>query len=103
MIEKFRTVQTFATEQRTAQPLWHGVQTMPGFNVLSGTDLTGSMGLLHHAERRPKIFLNSFYYVIGDQVLRFFLTGDDRFNALTFDTTTGGRFGAELPPNVRGL
>jgi feruloyl esterase len=96
--QELKTVQTFATEQRTAQPLWNGVQTMPGFNVLAGTDLTGSMGVLHHAEHPPKIFLNSFYYVIGDQVLRFFLTGDDHFNALTFDTTTGGKFSSDLLP-----
>lgn len=94
--QQLRTVQTFATEQRTTEPLWNGVQTMPGFNVLAGTDLTGSMGLLHHAEHPPKIILNSFYYVIGDQVLRFFLTGDDHFDALTFNTTTGGRYAGDL-------
>ncbi len=96
--QELETVRTFATEQRTAQKLWNGVQTMPGFNVLAGADLTGSMGLLHHAEHPPKIFLNSFYYLIGDQVLRFFLTGDKHFNALTFDTTTGGKYSAELLP-----
>jgi hypothetical protein len=74
---------------------------MPGFNVLAGADLTGSMGLLHHAEHPPKIFLNSFYYVVGDQILRFFLTGDKHFNALNFDTTTGGKFAAELLPQSR--
>ncbi len=98
---ELKTVETFATEQRTAEPLWHGVQTMPGFNVLAGADLTGSMGLLHHAEHPPKILLNSFYYVVGDQVLRFFLTGDDHFNALTFDTTTGGKYAAELLPQSK--
>jgi hypothetical protein len=92
------TVQTFATEQRTAVPLWHGVQTMPGYNVLSGADLTGSMGLLHHAEHPPKILLNSFAYLVGDQVLRFFLTGDPHFNALTFNTTTGGKYAKDLLP-----
>jgi hypothetical protein len=99
--QELRTVQTFATEQRTAQPLGNDVQTMPGFNVLAGADLTGSMGLLHHAEHPPKIFLNSFYYVVGDQILRFFLTGDKHFNALNFDTTTGGKFAAELLPQSR--
>ena len=96
--QELKTVQTFATEQRTVQPLWNGVQTMPGFNVLAGADLTGSLGLLHYAEPRPKIFLNSFYYVIGHQVLRFFLIGDGHFNALAFDTTTGGRFSGDLLP-----
>ncbi len=56
------------------------VDTMPGFNVFAGADLTGSMGLLHHPEHPPKIILNSFYYVVGDQVLRFFLTGDKYFD-----------------------
>ncbi|GAC1437279.1 MAG: tannase/feruloyl esterase family alpha/beta hydrolase [Terriglobales bacterium] len=96
--QQLKTVRTFATEQRTTQALWNGVQTMPGFNVLAGTDLTGSMGLLHHAEHPPRILLNSFYYVIGDQVLRFFLTGDEYFNSLTFDTITGGKYGRELLP-----
>ncbi len=82
-----------AIYMRTDKPLW---QAMPGFNVLAGADLTGSMGLLHHAQHPPKIFLNSFYYVIGDQVLRFFLTGDVHFNTLTFDTTTGGKYAADL-------
>ena len=36
------------------------VDTMPGFNVFAGADLTGSMGLLHHPEHPPKIILNSF-------------------------------------------
>ena len=94
--QQLKTVQTFATEQRTDKPLWNGVQNMPGFNVLAGTDLTTSMGILHHAQHPPKIFLNSFYYVIGDQVLRFFLTGDKHFDALTFDTASGGKYANDL-------
>ncbi len=96
--QQLRTVQTFATEQRTAQPLWNGVQTMPGFNVLAGADLTGFMGLLHHPEHPPKFFLNSFYYFIGDQVLRYFLIGDAHYNVLTFNTTTGSEYAGDLLP-----
>lgn len=94
--QELRTVQTFATEQRTAQPLWNGVQAIPGFNVLAGADLTGFQGLLHHAQHPPRMFLNSFFYLISDQVLRFFLTGDRHFNALAFDTTTGGKYADAL-------
>ena len=96
--QQLNTLQTFATGQRTDQPLWNGVQTMPGFNVLKGTDLTGSMGLLSHAEHPPRILLNSFYYVVGDQVLRFFLTGDPHFHTLEFNTKTGGKYASELLP-----
>lgn len=96
--QELKTIETFATEQRTSKPLWNGVQTIPGFNVLAGSDLTGTMGLLHHPQHPPRIFLNSFFYVVGDQVLRFFLTGDDHFDALTFDTTTGGKYADDLYP-----
>jgi hypothetical protein len=99
--QELNTVQTLASEQRTALPLMNGVQTMPGFNVLAGADLTGSMGLLRHAEHPPRILLNSFYYVIGDQVLRFFLTGDNHFDALTFNTTTGGKYADQLLPQSK--
>ncbi|HEV2620129.1 MAG TPA: tannase/feruloyl esterase family alpha/beta hydrolase [Acidobacteriaceae bacterium] len=99
--QELETVRTFATEQRTNQPLWHGVETMPGFNVLAGADLTGSMGFFHHPEHPPKILLNSFYYVVADQVLRFFLTGDKDFDALTFDTRTGGKYADRLLPQSR--
>ncbi len=99
--QELRTVQAFASEQKTAQPLWNGVQIMPGFNVLAGADLTGSMGILHHAEHPPIVLLNSFYYLVGDHVLRFFLTGDPHFNALTFDTITGGKYADELLPQSK--
>ena len=99
--QQLKTVQTFATEQRTAQRLWNGVQTIPGFNVLAGADLTGHMGILHHAEHPPIVLLNSFYYLVADHVLRFFLTGDPHFNALTFDTTTGGKYADDLLPQSK--
>jgi len=95
---ELQTLEIFGSEQRTASPLDHGVQTIPGFNVTSGADLTGAMGALRHPFHPPIYFLNSFYYVIGDGVLRFFLTGDKHFDALTFDTTTGGKYAAELLP-----
>jgi hypothetical protein len=94
--QQLHTVQVFATEQKTAQPLNHGVQTMPGYNVLAGADLTGAMGLCPHPERHPKIFLNSLYLLVGDGVLRNFLTGDPHYNALNFNTTTGGQYASGL-------
>jgi feruloyl esterase len=96
--QEIKTIQTFATEQRTAQPLSNSVQTMPGFNVLAGADLSGFMGLLHRPEHPPRFILNSFYYFIGDRVLRYFLIHDGHFNALTFDTTTGGEYADDLLP-----
>jgi feruloyl esterase len=93
---QLRTIQAFASEQRTAQPLWNGVQSSPGFNVLSGADLTGYVGLLHHPQRRPKLVFNSFYYLIVDRILRNFLVDDKHFSALAFDPTTGGEHAADL-------
>ena len=56
------------------------------------------MGLFRHPFKNPIFILNSFYYVIADGVLRNFLTSDPHFNALTFDTTTGGSYSADLLP-----
>jgi feruloyl esterase len=79
------------------------VQTTPGFNVLAGADLTGFMGLLHRPGHPPKFFLNSFYYIIGDRVLRNFLIGDGHFNMLTFNTTTGGEYAGDLLPQSQAF
>ena len=93
---ELHTAQAFATEQRTDQPLARGVQSIPGFNITSGTDLTGSLGLLHHAERTPMYPFNSFYRVVGSGVLRYFLTGDKHFDDLTFNTENGGIYQSQL-------
>lgn len=98
--QQLKTVEAFASQQRTAKPLWNGVQGIAGFNVLSGADLTGYMGILHHAQHRPMYLLSSIYYVIGDQTLRNFLTGD-RFRSLDFDTATGGKYADDLLPKSK--
>jgi feruloyl esterase len=95
---QLQTLKTFATDQRTAQPLEHGVQFIPGYNIADGTDLTGSMGFLRHPLHNPIYFFNSFYYIVGDGVLRYFLTGDQHYNAVDFDTRTGGKYSADLLP-----
>jgi feruloyl esterase len=95
---QLHTFQVFSTEQRTTEPLAHGVQSIPGYNVTSGTDLTGSMGLLHFPLHPPVFLLNSFYWVIADGVVRFFLTQDPHFNALTLDPATGGAYARALLP-----
>ena len=97
-MESFRV---FSTEQRTDMPLEHGVQSIPGFNVYAGTDLTGSLGLLRHPFKHPLFPFNSFYYVVGTGVLRDFLTGKRNFSALTFNTATGGSYVQELPVQSR--
>ncbi len=95
---QLRTFEVFASEQRTAMPLKNGVQSIPGYNVAAGADLTGSMGLWRHPLHPPKFPLGSFYYEVADGVTRFFLTGDTDFNALTLNTTTGGMYGTQLVP-----
>ncbi len=101
--QELKTVQVFATEQKTERPLSNGVQSMPGFNVLAGTDLTGSMGLLHHAEHPPRMFLNAYYYFIIDRALRSFLPDSRRPNTLAVDTTTGGVYAGDLLPQSQAI
>ncbi len=95
---QLQTFEVFASEQRTDVPLKNGVQSIPGYNVTSGADLTGSMGLLSHPLHPPKFPLGSFYYEVADGVTRFFLTKDTHFNALTLNTTSGGAYADQLLP-----
>lgn len=90
------TLETFATEQRTSTPLSDGVASIPGYNVLAGADLGAAVGLLHFPMKNPVIFLNSFGYVIGDDVTRNFLTVGHHYNSLKFDTRDGGKWGGEI-------
>ncbi len=84
------TVAAFVTPTVSDFQVENGMQFEPGFNMTRGADLVGNMGALHHAFHPPIVLLNSFYYVVGDGVLRFFLTKDAHFNALTFDWKKGG-------------
>jgi feruloyl esterase len=83
------TVSAFSTTQSSTFDVQNGIHSEPGYNVLSGADLTGEMGIFRHPFHPPIVFLNSFYYLIGDGVLRFFLTKDPHFNALAFDSRSG--------------
>ncbi len=93
---QFHTLMTFASPQRTAMPLSNGVESIPGYNVLAGADLTYAVGVLHFPLPDPLLILNSFGYVIGDDVTRNFFSVGHRFDSLTLDTTTGGSFRAQL-------
>ncbi len=95
---QLHTLQTYATEQHTDFDLPLGINSIPGYNVLSGADLTGSTGLLHHPERNPILLFNSFGYVIGDDVLRNFLPVGYHYDSRHFNTTTGDPGPSAKPP-----
>ncbi len=95
------TVQTFATEERTVEPVWQGVQSVPGYNVLSGADLTGTLGIFHHPQRHPQILLNSSQYAIGSRIVQSFFAKDHDFKVLTLDPSTGGPYTDALLENSR--
>ena len=96
---QMQTFDVMGSEQRTAFALNRGVDSIPGYNVARGTDLTGSMGLLRHPFHDPAYPLGSFYYQVGSGVLRFFLTKDENYDMFRFDTTTGGAYGKLLLPS----
>ena len=90
------TLETFATEERTVTPLSQGVESIPGYNVLAGANVGSAVGLLHFPLKDPVIILNSFGYVIGDDVTRNFLTVGHHFDARDFNTDSGGAWHHEL-------
>ena len=97
------TLETFATEERTAMPLSNGVDRIPGYNVLAGASLTSSVGLLPFPLKDPVVVLNSFGYVIGDDVTRNFLSVGHHFNSRTFDINSGGPWHDELLKAAREI
>jgi pimeloyl-ACP methyl ester carboxylesterase len=100
---QLHTLETFATEERTATPLSNGVDSVPGYNVLAGASLTPSVGLLPFPMKNPVVVLNSFGYVIGDDVTRNFLTVGHHFNSRTFDINSGGAWHEELLKAAREI
>jgi pimeloyl-ACP methyl ester carboxylesterase len=100
---QLHTLETFATEERTAMPLSNGVDSVPGYNVLAGASLSGSVGLLHFPLKNPVVVLNSFGYVIGDDVTRNFLSVGHHFNSRTFDINSGGPWHDELLKAAREI
>ena len=100
---QLHTLETFATEERTAMPLSNGVESIPGYNVLAGASLSSSVGLLHFPLKNPVVVLNSFGYVIGDDVTRNFLSVGHHFNSRTFDINSGGPWHDELLKAAREI
>ena len=95
------TVRTFSSEQKSVSEVWHNVRSVPGYTILAGADLTGTLGFLHHPESHPQILLNSSQYTIGSRVIRSFIANDPNFKALILDPSTGAPFQAELLPSSR--
>jgi hypothetical protein len=74
-----RSTSTFAVK--------NGMTFEPGFNMLRGASLEGTQGISRHRIFIP--VLNSFCYLVGDGVLKFFLTKDEHFDTLAFDAVSG--------------
>jgi pimeloyl-ACP methyl ester carboxylesterase len=100
---QLHTLETFATPERTDTPMSHGVESIPGYNVLSGANVGTAVGWLHFPLRNPLILLNSFGYVIGDDVTRNFLTVGRHFDARNFNTFTGGPWHDEVRRQAQEL
>ena len=86
---QLHTVETFATSQVSDFLVAPDLNSEPGYDVLNGADLSGSLGLFPRPLRNPELFLSSFSLVISDSVLRYFLVGNPHYNALEFDPETG--------------
>jgi acetyl esterase/lipase len=93
---QMHTLQTYATPQESSMPLSDGLNSIPGYSVLTGASLSHATGVLPFALHSPIFLLNSFGYVIGDDVTRNFLPVGHHFNSLKFDTKTGGQWATEL-------
>ena len=98
---QIRTIQAFSKPQVSTFSVRNSMSMEPGYNVLRGADLTGSLGLCRHPEKNPKVILNSFYYLVAEGVLRYFLTKDPQYNALLFNPSTGIGSGKDWVAGIR--
>ena len=86
---QLRTVHAIASDFTTSFSVSNGMTSSPGYNILAGANFTDSLGLTHHTFGRAIPILNGFYYVISDEILHHFLTGDPHLNTFTFNPRTG--------------
>ncbi|MFF9778605.1 tannase/feruloyl esterase family alpha/beta hydrolase [Streptomyces sp. NPDC013978] len=71
-------------------PLGSGERGYPGFPYLSGADISAAVGFLPPAQ--PVFDLNSFGVGFWDQWVKYFVTKDPRFDSLTLDPLSPGRW-----------
>ena len=102
-----RTVLAFSSPQVSPFTVENGMHYEPGYNVLRGSDLVGNMGWFAHPFHPAIPLLNSFYYVIGDGVVRtFFGSGPQasRVDLFQIDTKVAGdptHLPAQVLPRVQ--
>jgi hypothetical protein len=88
-----RTVAAFSAPQITTFSVENGMHQEAGYNVLRGADLVGNMGWFRHPFRPAIPYFNSVYYVIGDGVVRSFLTHGPQVSLFDIDTRNGSALG----------
>ena len=99
-----RTVAAFDKPQISNFSIANGMDRDPGYNVLRGSDLVGNMGWFRHPFHPAIPFFNSFYYVIGDGIVRSFLATGPQVGLLQINTESGGAVGhapSEYLPRVQ--
>jgi len=99
-----RTVLAFSAPQITNFSVENSIDHEPGYNVLCGADLIGNMGWFRHPFRPAIPLINSFYYVIGDGVVRSFLSSGPQVSLFNIETNTGSAVGhdpMQYLPRVR--
>ena len=84
-----RTVAAFSSPQITTFSVANGIHSEPGYNVLRGSNLVGNLGWIDHPFHPAIAFFDSFYYIIGDGVVRTFLGNGPQADLFQINTSTG--------------
>ncbi|HUR60104.1 MAG TPA: tannase/feruloyl esterase family alpha/beta hydrolase [Opitutaceae bacterium] len=84
----------YNTEIRLSYPLGSGETQYPGFNVFAGADTRGVLNLGTtppvNSPGNPSILTQPYWGAFWEQWIRFFVTRDPGYNALTFDPENPG-------------
>lgn len=95
-----RTISAVSEPQITTFSVENGMNHNPGYPLLRGADLVGNLGWVRHPFHPALPFFNSFYYLIGDGLVRSFLATNPPFPAsnpkvdlFQINTSNGGAVG----------
>ncbi|WP_235971529.1 tannase/feruloyl esterase family alpha/beta hydrolase [Azohydromonas caseinilytica] len=78
--------------------LAHGQTGYDGYNVLAGTDFSGSLGLGNSPvpAKPPSIAANGYLFATGDAYMKYFIARDPSYDALNFDFANPGPLRARI-------
>ena len=95
---QLNTVRTINTAAELSFPLANGLTSGPGYNILAGANFGGpvDVGWLGVPLDPSVLLLNGFIYTTQSEWVKYFVTGNAKFDPMQFDSRTAGPWQARV-------